>query len=116
MINRRLAAAAMLFAVVFLSAALFADDIAREDEIQSMYTDHKAYKVGDIVTVVVIESTEGSQSASLSTNKTAKMQGGMGMSSWGGGNEAHSHMYRHGGQPVPNIRTAAANPSEKAAL
>ena len=69
------------------SGAVFADDVMRnEEDIESVYTDHKAYKVGDIVTIIIIESTQGSQSASLSTSKEQKLQAGMGVStSWGGG-------------------------------
>ncbi|MCE5299878.1 MAG: flagellar basal body L-ring protein FlgH [Spirochaetia bacterium] len=70
----------MLAAVLSLLAAngIFADDIVNEDDIQPIFTDHKAYRVGDIVTVIVVESTEGSQTALLSTQKKQTMQGAMG--------------------------------------
>jgi flagellar L-ring protein precursor FlgH len=101
-INKITAIMAAVFAVFFTSAA-FANDIT--NNIESLYTDHKAYKVGDLVTVIVVESTEGSQSASLSTNKKQSMQGGMGtgtssgsdalsgLSSWG----AAGSEYQDGG-------------------
>lgn len=78
---------AAIVLIVFYSGAVFADDIMKnEDYIESAYTDHKAYKVGDIVTIIIIETTEGSQSASLSTSKQQQIQAGMGTStSWGGG-------------------------------
>src|ERR1035437_2743161 len=71
------------------SGAVFADDVVKnEDDIESVYTDHKAYKVGDIVTIIIVESTQGSQSASLSTSKQQSMNAGMGTTtSWGGGEE-----------------------------
>lgn len=82
-----LTALAAIVLVIFYSGAVFADDIMKnEEDIESMYTDHKAYKVGDIVTIIIIEATEGSQSASLSTSKQQKLQAGMGTAtSWGGG-------------------------------
>jgi flagellar L-ring protein FlgH len=78
--------AAALIAV-FLAAprAAICDEIANPEDVDSFYSDHKAYKVGDIVTVIVVEAVEGYQSASLSTSKKQSLGGGMGMSSWGGG-------------------------------
>ncbi len=76
----------ILIVLIFLFFSyIFSDDIANSDDINSLYTDHKAYKVGDIVTILVVESTEGYQSASLKTQKQQSISGGMGMSSWGGG-------------------------------
>lgn len=82
-----LTAFAAIFLITFYSGVLFADEIMKnEGDIESVYTDHKAYKVGDIVTIIIVESTQGSQSASLSTSKQQKLQAGMGTStSWGGG-------------------------------
>jgi flagellar L-ring protein FlgH len=70
---------------LILAPVCFADGIAKEDDISSLYTDHKAYKVGDIVTIMVVESVEGTQSASMKTSKKESLSGGFGMSSWGGG-------------------------------
>ena len=76
--------AAML--IIFAFAPEFADDVVNSTEdMGSLYSDHKAFKVGDIVTVLVVESTSGSQSASLNTNKSQNLAAGMGMSQWGGG-------------------------------
>jgi len=78
-----MAAAAVMF--LAFAGALTADEIVKSEDIDSMYTDHKAYKVGDIVKIIVIESTQGSQTASLKTSKKAGLGGGMGVSNWGGG-------------------------------
>ena len=79
-----LAAAAMIV-MISAPAALISDEIANPEDVDSFYSDHKAYKVGDIVTIIVVEAVEGYQSASLSTSKKQTLGGGMGMSSWGGG-------------------------------
>ena len=73
--------------LIMLSMAFmaYADGIGRADDVDSFYSDHKAYKVGDIVTVLVVESTEGYQEASLKTSKSQTIGGGLGMSAWGGG-------------------------------
>ena len=75
-------------AIVFFSLAgiLTADDLVTDSQdVDSLYSDHKAYRVGDIVTILVVESTEGYQSASLKTEKSQKIGAGIGTSSWGGG-------------------------------
>ena len=75
----------VVVAVLIAASAIMADAIVNEEEMDSLYTDHKAYKVGDVVTIMVVESTQGSQTASLKTQKKSRLSGGMGMSSWGGG-------------------------------
>jgi flagellar L-ring protein precursor FlgH len=73
-----LTAFAAIVLMALYSGVLLADDVVKnEDDIESVYTDHKAYKVGDIVTIIIVESTQGSQSASLSTSKQ--------QSAWGAG-------------------------------
>ncbi len=69
------------------------DDVAEEDNINSIYSDHKAYKVGDIVTINVVESAQATQSSALTTQKQQSLGGGMGMSAWGGGTT----------NPFPNV-------------
>jgi flagellar L-ring protein precursor FlgH len=72
---------------VLAAGAAFADDVINNpDDVGSVYTDHKAYKVGDIVTILVTESTQGAQSASLKTQKQQSLNGGMGTGTWSGGN------------------------------
>jgi len=72
---------------------LKSDDVAEEDNINSIYSDHKAYKVGDIVTINVVESAQATQSSALTTQKQQSLGGGMGMSAWGGGTT----------NPFPNV-------------
>ncbi len=76
--------AAFLIAVAPAFIA-YGDGIGNAGDVDSFYSDHKAYKVGDIVTVLVVESTEGYQEASLKTSKSQSVGGGLGMSAWGGG-------------------------------
>ncbi|MFP4466741.1 MAG: flagellar basal body L-ring protein FlgH [Candidatus Goldiibacteriota bacterium] len=75
----------VIMAVFFAAAAVYADDIVNSADIDSLYTDNKAYKAGDIVTVLVVESSSGEQKSSSSTKKKQQLSAGMGMSDWGGG-------------------------------
>jgi flagellar L-ring protein precursor FlgH len=83
--KKSLLAIIMAFTAFFFAVMAYADDITKEENIESIYTDHKAYKAGDIVTIYVVESTTGSQSAQLTTSKNQSIQGGMGTSVWSGG-------------------------------
>ncbi len=46
----------------------------------SMYSDHKALRIGDLVTIIIVERTEASSSAQTTTGKTA----GVGVGPGGG--------------------------------
>lgn len=76
---------AVLFVSIAVPNAVFCDEIVNPNDVDSFYSDHKAYKVGDIVTIIVVEAVEGYQSASVSTSQKQSLGGGMGLSSWGGG-------------------------------
>jgi flagellar L-ring protein FlgH len=79
-----LGTAAVLLLAVFVPA--FADDVVgNPEDLNSVYSDHKALKVGDIVTIIVVEATTGYNSASLKTQKNQSLNGGVGLSSWSGG-------------------------------
>jgi flagellar L-ring protein precursor FlgH len=72
--------------LLLVNKFVLADDLVSDpNDAKSLYADHKAAKVGDILTVIVVESTSGSQEASLQTSKNQSMGGGMGMSVWSGG-------------------------------
>lgn len=72
--------------LLLVNKFILADDLVGDPNYtKSLYADHKAAKVGDILTIIVIESTSGSQEASLQTSKNQSMGGGMGMSAWSGG-------------------------------
>ncbi|MCX8093534.1 MAG: flagellar basal body L-ring protein FlgH [Candidatus Goldbacteria bacterium] len=73
--------------LIFLSGGFtIADDLVSDpNDTKSLYADHKALKVGDVLTVIIVESVSGSQEATLQTNKNQSMGGGMGMSVWSGG-------------------------------
>lgn len=63
-------------------APVFGDDIVTNaDDLNSVYSDHKAFKVGDIVTIVIVESTTGYNSASLKTQKNQGLSAGIGTGS-----------------------------------
>ena len=72
--------------LLLVNKFVLADDLVSDpNDAKSLYADHKAAKVGDILTVIVVESTSGSQEASLQTSKNQSKGGGMGMSVWSGG-------------------------------
>ena len=48
------------------------------DENKSVCADRKAHKVGDVLTVVIVESATSSSSASTETSKDSKLQAGPG--------------------------------------
>ncbi len=67
-------------------AGIHADGIINNtDDVGSMYSDHKAYKAGDIVTIIVVETTTGYQSASLKNQQTVRLKGrhGYKLVGWG---------------------------------
>lgn len=65
---------------------IISDDIVNDsNDVKSLFSDHRAARVGDVLTVIIIESASGSHEASLQTNKNQSMGGGMGMSAWSGG-------------------------------
>jgi flagellar L-ring protein precursor FlgH len=102
--RRFVAVFAALFLVILYAGLALADDVVRDDgDINSIYTDHKAVKAGDIVTILIIESTSGAQSASLTTQKQQSLQGGMGtMTSWGNGTSLSVPSWGAGGQENQN--------------
>lgn len=77
--NRKILLAAVFAAVLAVYAPVFADDIvSNPDDLNSVYSDHKAFKVGDIVTIIIVESTTGYNSASLKTSKQSNLSAGTG--------------------------------------
>jgi len=99
-----LGAVAAVLLAVFVPA--FADDIVgNSEDLNSVYSDHKALKVGDIVTIIVVEATNGYNSASLKTQKDQSLNGGVGLSSWSGGVTSpfpFSPAWGMGGQELQN--------------
>ncbi len=64
----------------------------------SMISDNRALKVGDLVTVQIIESASAQQSTTLQTSKEASVSGGAGPGSWS----------KNGGVPVQSFGAGAA--------
>ncbi len=85
--NKKIFLIAFFIGLMLLSnKSVIADDLVSDpNDAKSLFADHKAAKVGDILTVIIIESVSGSQEASLQTSKNQSMGGGMGMSAWSGG-------------------------------
>jgi len=85
--NKKIFLVVFFIGLILLSNKfVIADDLVSDpNDAKSLFADHKAAKVGDILTVIIIESVSGSQEASLQTSKNQSMGGGMGMSIWSGG-------------------------------
>lgn len=66
--SARSAAAA---ALVLASALAGAQGLYREDSFRPLTADHRAYRVGDALTVLVVENASASASADTSTEKSA---------------------------------------------
>lgn len=56
---------------LFLSSSLFSQDIL----VRSMFSDHKAHKVGDILTIIVIEVSQASNNASKDASRSSSISG-----------------------------------------
>lgn len=73
--------------LVLAVAPLAADSVwpggpANTGNAQSLITDKRALKVGDLVTVKIIENATAQQSANMTTNKSATVGGSAGQGSW----------------------------------
>ena len=58
----------IIFLVLFVSASLFAQNMT-ENVARSLFADHKANQVGDAVTILIVESSSGANSAETSTGR-----------------------------------------------
>lgn len=73
----KLACVAVVVAII-LSSALFAESLWKPDSNASLYADKKASKVGDVLTVLIVESATSSSSASTDAKKNTKTEVGPG--------------------------------------
>jgi len=64
----------------------------------NLVTDNRALKVGDIVTVQIIESATATQSTSVKTAKQASVSGGAGQGSWSKNGSSPITQFGAGGQ------------------
>ncbi|MES2200941.1 MAG: flagellar basal body L-ring protein FlgH [candidate division FCPU426 bacterium] len=93
----------LFFAALFLTGgALKADSLwpggqANAGNTSNMMTDRRALKIGDLVTVRIVEQATAEQHSNLSTNKQASISGGAGLGSWTKGSMPVSS-YGAGGQ------------------
>ncbi len=73
----------LLFSIALVVLAgltpVAAESLYPTDNPKPMYADKKAYKVGDVVTVIIVESATSSSSASTEAKKDSKLQAGPGV-------------------------------------
>jgi len=74
----------VLIAALVLSSAVFAQDM-RQNSFSSLFSDLKANRIGDAITIIVVESSQASNNAETSTGRTSDLgfdiAGGSGASS-----------------------------------
>jgi len=68
--------AAGAFVMMFFLGASFGKSLWRDDAAR-LFCDRKAYKVGDIVTVVISEGTSAKKSAEVEHEKSSSVKGGL---------------------------------------
>lgn len=90
-----------IFLLLFASA-VYAQDM-RQNGFSSLFSDQKASKVGDAITILVMESAQASNDAQTSTNRTStlgfsgKMQTGSAAGSGGGVNIGSNNDFKGSG-------------------
>ncbi len=62
----------IVYISLFLTAAIFAQDM-RNNAFSSLFSDHKAVRIGDAVTILVMESSKASNSADKSTGRASDL-------------------------------------------
>ena len=92
----------IILAVCFLTSFLFAQDM-RQNGFSSLFSDQKANKVGDAITILVVESSQASNTAETSTDKSSslgfsgKVQTGTSNGSGGGVNIGSNNDFKGSG-------------------
>ena len=66
----------LALALLLGSPAALAEGLYQEASFHALTSDHRAYRVGDVLTVLVVENASATQSANTATDKT----GGLGVS------------------------------------
>jgi len=61
--------------IVVFAANLFAQDM-RQNAFSSLFSDHKASRVGDAITIIVVEASQASNDAETSTGRTSDLSVG----------------------------------------
>lgn len=93
----------MIAAIALGAAALRADSVwpgGTNDfgNSSTLITDNRALKVGDIVTIQIVESATAQQSSSVKTSKQSSVSGGAGQGSWSKNSGNPIVSYGAGGQ------------------
>ncbi|MCM8773841.1 MAG: flagellar basal body L-ring protein FlgH [Candidatus Omnitrophica bacterium] len=69
----------LLIIFLFLGKFIFADSLWKRGEINqakaSLYTDQKASQIGDIITIIIVETASANQKASSSTSRDSNIKG-----------------------------------------
>jgi flagellar L-ring protein precursor FlgH len=76
---------AALAAVTLLTGTLRADSLYPVEGTNSLYTENRARRVGDVITILIQETTDATQSAGSQNQKNSNLSVGAGVGSWGTG-------------------------------
>jgi flagellar L-ring protein precursor FlgH len=97
----------LLASFVFLSAAS-AQSLWNDDTARPMFADHRASKIGDILTVLVQENSTATKKNSTSTAKNAAMDASISSFLYGAGAGSASAFLSRGGQ-MPALKYNSKN-------
>jgi flagellar L-ring protein precursor FlgH len=62
----------LLIVILLLATGLHAQEYGEQYKMRSIYTDYKAKEIGDIVTILIVESTSGSQNSGADASSKGK--------------------------------------------
>lgn len=89
---------AALAAVFLMTGSLRADSLYPVEGGNSLFTENRARRVGDVITVLIQETTDASQSAGSQNQKNSTLAVGAGMGSWGTSGSSPVNQAGIGGQ------------------
>jgi flagellar L-ring protein precursor FlgH len=74
---------AVLAALTLLTGTLRADSLYPVEGTNSLYTENRARRVGDVITILIQETTDATQSAGSQNQKNSNLSVGAGIGTWG---------------------------------
>lgn len=89
---------AALAALTLMTGTLRADSLYPVEGGNSLYTENRARRVGDVITVLIQETTDATQSAGTQNQKNSNLSVGAGIGSWGNSGTSPINQAGLGGQ------------------
>jgi flagellar L-ring protein precursor FlgH len=89
---------AVLAVLTLMGGSLWADSLYPVEGTNSLYTENRARRVGDVITIIILETTNATQSAGSQNQKNSNLSVGAGLGSWGTSGTNPMQQYGLGGQ------------------